>query len=107
MRHTRPPVALSALLCCAPLFAGDPAPRERQTDPWRPPADLGTTPAGHVQVAGFASVQVNVNAQHQNVLNDAGNEPSIEVDPTAPLRMAIGWRQFDNIASNFRQAGWS
>jgi hypothetical protein len=42
-----------------------------------------------------------------NVFGDAGNEPSIAIDPTAPNRMAIGWRQFDTIASNFRQAGYS
>lgn len=50
-------------------------------------------------------VQVNTDAFGANILNDAGNEPSIAVDPTNPNRMAIGWRQFDNISSNFRQAG--
>lgn len=39
-----------------------------------------------------------------NIAGDAGNEPSIAVDPTNPARMAIGWRQFDNISSDFRQA---
>ncbi len=48
------------------------------------------------------SHQVNVNAQGLNILGDAANEPSIAVDPTAPNRIAIGWRQFDTIASNFR-----
>jgi len=52
------------------------------------------------------SVQVNVNASGQNIVGDAANEPSIAVDPTNPLSMAIGWRQFDTTASNFRQAGW-
>ncbi len=53
--------------------------------------------------------QVNVNAAGLNILGDAANEPSIAVDPTAPNRMAIGWRQFDTITNNFRQAGraWS
>src|SRR5258705_11190006 len=51
------------------------------------------------------TAQVNVNAQLQTILGDAANEPSIAVDPTAPNRIAIGWRQFDSIASNFRQAG--
>jgi hypothetical protein len=54
----------------------------------------------------YAPVQVNVNEFGENILNDAANEPSIAVDPTAPNRMVIGWRQFDNIYSNFRQAGW-
>jgi hypothetical protein len=53
------------------------------------------------------SVQVNVNGAGANILGDAANEPSIAVDPTNPNRMAIGWRQFDNVASNFRQAGWA
>ena len=58
-----------------------------------------------VERNGFVSVQVNVDALGNNVLNDAANEPSIAVDPTNPNRMAIGWRQFDDISSNFRQAG--
>jgi len=29
----------------------------------------------------------------------------LAVDPTNPLHMVIGWRQFDNVHSNFRQAG--
>ncbi|MCH8822916.1 MAG: exo-alpha-sialidase [Planctomycetes bacterium] len=53
------------------------------------------------------SVQVNTDSKGNNFLNDAANEPSIAVDPTAPNRMAIGWRQFDNTQSNFRQAGWA
>ncbi|MFN0056985.1 MAG: hypothetical protein ACKVX7_00880 [Planctomycetota bacterium] len=55
---------------------------------------------------GFVSVQVNVDAAGMNTIGDAANEPSIAVDPTNPLRVAIGWRQFDTVASNFRQAGW-
>jgi hypothetical protein len=51
--------------------------------------------------------QVNVDAQGRNVLGDAANEPSIAVDPTAPNRMVIAWRQFDSVASNFRQAGYA
>jgi hypothetical protein len=50
-------------------------------------------------------VQVNTDGNGADILNDAANEPSIAVDPTNPNRMAIGWRQFDNISSNFRQAG--
>jgi hypothetical protein len=55
---------------------------------------------------GSASVQVNVDENGYNIVGDAANEPSIAVDPTNPSRMAIGWRQFDTTASNFRQAGW-
>ena len=55
---------------------------------------------------GYYSVQVNVDDFGGNIPNDAANEPSIAVDPTNPNRMAIGWRQFDTVKSNFRQAGW-
>ncbi len=59
----------------------------------------------HPLLAQFNSVQVNVDALGLDILGDAANEPSIAVDPTNPNRMAIGWRQFDTISSNFRQAG--
>lgn len=51
------------------------------------------------------SYQVNVNNQGQNVLSDAANEPSIAVNPLNPNQMAIGWRQFGNWHSDFREAG--
>ena len=54
----------------------------------------------------FTSMQVNVNASGQNITGDAANEPSICVDPTNGNKMAIGWRQFNSVTSNFRQAGW-
>lgn len=59
------------------------------------------------QLGNFTSYQVNVNSSGQNIVGDAANEPSICVDPTNPLRMSIGWRQFNNVSSNFRQAGWA
>ena len=52
------------------------------------------------------SYQVNVNAAGQNIPGDAANEPSFCIDPTNPKRMAVGWRQFDSVTNNFRQAGW-
>jgi len=39
-------------------------------------------------------------------VGDAANEPSIAIDPTDPRKMAIGWRQFDSVESDFRQAGY-
>lgn len=66
-----------------------------------------TTPARRWLRGGHASVQVNVDALGNNIVGDAANEPSIAVDPTDPGRIAVGWRQFDTVASNFRQAGWS
>ena len=52
------------------------------------------------------TAQVNVDEFGDNILGDAANEPSIAVNPWHPEVIAIGWRQFDNVASNFRQAGW-
>jgi len=58
------------------------------------------------QYGSFTSFQVNVDANGQNILGDAANEPSIAVDPTNGNKMAIGWRQFNTVNSNFRQGGW-
>lgn len=55
----------------------------------------------------FFTTQVNINDEGNNILGDAGNEPSIAVDPTNPNRIVIGWRQFDDVSSNFRQAGYA
>ena len=54
----------------------------------------------------FTSYQVNVDANGNNIVGDAANEPAIAVNPTDGNKMAIGWRQFDSVLSNFRQAGW-
>jgi hypothetical protein len=67
---------------------------------------MGVSP-GMVSVHdGFASFQVNVDSNGQNIIGDAANEPSISVDLTNGSKMVIGWRQFDSVTSNFRQAGW-
>ena len=58
------------------------------------------------QFGAFISYQVNVDANGQNIVGDAANECSISVDPTNPSKMAIGWRQFNSVLSNFRQGGW-
>src|SRR5947209_4460161 len=57
--------------------------------------------------SAFTSYQVNVDASGQNIVGDAANEPSLCVDPTNPNRMAVGWRQFDHVSSNFRQSGYA
>lgn len=67
---------------------------------------IKTTEASAVEYQGFLSIQVNVGADGLNITGDAANEPSIAVDPIDPNRMSIGWRQFDDVRSNFRQAGW-
>ncbi|NNK53690.1 MAG: T9SS type A sorting domain-containing protein [Flavobacteriaceae bacterium] len=64
------------------------------------------TPAYKVRTAYFFTTQVNVDADGNNIVGDAGNETSIAIDPTNPNRIAIGWRQFDDVGSNFRQAGY-
>src|SRR5262249_45256695 len=66
----------------------------------------GVSPGMVIQEGPFVSHQVNVNGSGQNITGDAANEPSITVDPTNHNRMVIGWRQFNSVSSNFRQAGW-
>ena len=68
---------------------------------------LGASPQMLSQFGAFMSYQVNVDANGQNIVGDAANEPSITVDPTDHNKMAIGWRQFDTVSSNFREAGWA
>jgi hypothetical protein len=58
------------------------------------------------QFGPFTSYQVNVDANHQNILGDAANECVISVDPTDGNKMTIVWRQFNSVTSNFRQGGW-
>ena len=63
-------------------------------------------PASFPVFAGpYRSIQVNVDAHGRNIPGDAANEPSLAVDPNNRNRIAVGWRQFDHVDSNFRQAG--
>ncbi len=66
-----------------------------------------TSPPMRYNSTGVFTAQVNVNSSGQNILGDAANEPNIAVNPLDPNKIVIGWRQFDNVFSNFRQAGWS
>src|SRR6266542_2028789 len=81
-------------------------PFEKYDNPPAPPRKMETSPRMISPFGGFTSYQVNVDASGNNIVGDAANEPSITMDPTNPIRMAIGWRQFDDYHSNFRQAGW-
>ena len=74
--------------------------------PPAPPRKIETSPRMISQFGVFTSYQANVDGSGNNILGDAANEPSIAVDPTDGNKMAIGWRQFDTINSDFRQAGW-
>jgi hypothetical protein len=82
--------------------------QERYDDPPGIPAQpLPNGPrASSITFGRFTSYQVNVDANGANIPGDAANEPSIAVNPLNHNQMAIGWRQFDTVVSNFRQAGW-
>ena len=72
------------------------------------PASVRMPPmAGQLLGFGVPVVQVNLDDAGMNILGDAANEPTIAVDPTAPNRMVIGWRQFDSANSAFREAGYA
>jgi hypothetical protein len=64
------------------------------------------SPAYNYSMNNIFTVQVNVDENGQNIVGDAANETSIAVDLNDRNRMAIGWRQFNTISSNFRQAGY-
>ena len=68
---------------------------------------LAISPALVSRLGRYTSYQVNVDANGNNIAGDAANEPSICVDPHNPNRMSIGWRQFNSVASNFREAGFA
>src|SRR6478752_1664356 len=76
-----------------------------------PPAPLApvtvTSPGLASQFGPYTSYQVNIDSNGNNIVGDAANEPSICVDLTNGNRMSIGWRQFDSVTSNFRQAGYA
>ncbi len=54
---------------------------------------------------GQQGVQVNLDANGMNIPGDAANEPSFAIDPTNPLHLVAGWRQFPTINSDARYAG--
>jgi hypothetical protein len=102
-------------LVSIPLASGQLAPTTRvfrnvplevYDNPPAPPRKIETSPRMISQFASFTSFQVNVDAAGQNIVGDAANECTISVDPTNGSKMTIAWRQFDSVASNFREAGW-
>src|SRR5436309_3730346 len=106
--------SLGSLVALLPVWGQALPPKARRTEPLEkydnpPPAyifRIEISPAMVSQYGPFTSHQVNVDAAGHNILGDAANEPSICVDPTKANRMVIGWRQFNSISSNFRQAGY-
>src|SRR6266481_8292755 len=81
-------------------------PLEKYNNPPAPPRTIETSPRTISQFGVFTSYQANVDANGNNILGDAANEPSIAVDPTDGNKMMVAWRQFNSINSDFRQAGW-
>src|SRR5437879_2390604 len=107
-------ICLSSLASLA-TASGQASRKSRMTEPLEkyemPPAPPGlyrleTSPRMISPYGVFTSYQVNVDAQGNNIVGDAANEPSISVDPTDGNKIAIGWRQFNTWTSNFRQAGY-
>ena len=99
------PAAFTQTVARKPLPTG---PLEKYDNPPTAPARvLAISPALVSRFGSYPSYQVNVDANGNNIVGDAANEPSICVDPNNPNRMSIGWRQFDNVASNFREAGFA
>ncbi len=78
---------------------------EVQDDAYLPLINPKKSPAYSSSSSVFFTSQVNVDVYGDNIIGDAANEPSIAVDPNNPDFIVIGWRQFDNVSSNFRQAG--
>lgn len=101
---------LTCLLFMTPwmLFAQEEVYKEQQEDDYvyvsRESMQKGSS--YRVANADYFTVQVNVDVNGNDIIDDAANEPSIAVDPTNPNRIVIGWRQFDTVTSNFRQAGF-
>lgn len=80
---------------------------EEMDDPYVPvnKSLQSKSPAYYFAGPNILTVQVNINEGGENIIGDAANEPSIAIDPTNPDFMVIGWRQFDDVDNNFRQAG--
>ncbi len=105
-------IILLQIVCCANfnVFAQENPSQEyleTKQDPYMPMLEheKKTSPSYFFSSPNIITRQVNIDANGRNIVNDAANEPSIAIDPNNPSRMVIGWRQFDNILSNFRQAG--
>ena len=98
-----------------PAEVGDAAPptghleiEEDQLAPGPQPQQGGPVQPRNSVVRGpYVSVQVNVDANGANIVGDAANEPSIAINPQSPDNIVIGWRQFNTVSSNFRQAGYA
>jgi FG-GAP-like repeat len=96
-------------LASSQTLAPKPLPKEPLEKYDNPPPlspAVATSPGLISQFGPYTSYQVNV-VNGNNIVGDAANEPSICVDPINRNKMSIGWRQFDSVSSNFRQAGFA
>src|SRR6266542_4235250 len=87
-------VASSQTLAPKPLPK---APLEKNDNPPPLAPAVATSPELISQLGPYTSYQVNVNANGNNIVGEAANEPSICVDPTNGNNMIIGWRQYHNV----------
>ena len=108
--HSTAIVLVSALGLVTGALADGPSPIPIETpdDPYVEvdSSSVRISPAATAVRGSYSSIQVNVDRNGFNIIGDAANESSMAVDPANPNRLTVGWRQFDTITSNFRQAGW-
>ena len=69
--------------------------------------DMPTSPAYRDGGSNYFTIQANTSDNGENIIGDAANEPSMAISATNPDKMVIGWRQFNTIQNNFRQAGYA
>ncbi len=69
--------------------------------------DMPKSPAYRDEGSSYFTTQVNITDDGENIEGDAANEPSIAFDLTDPDKIVIGWRQFNTVSNNFRQAGYA
>ena len=96
-------------IVCQPIFSQDFSEKHHEIpdDPYIQVSrsSMERNPSYNIMAPNYFTRQVNVDENGNNIIGDAANETSIAVDPTNPNRIVIGWRQFDTVNSNFRQAG--
>ena len=79
---------------------------EKYDNPPAPPAKDRNVATNDLAIRRVHELPGKRRSNGQNIIGDAANECVISVDPTDGNRMTIGWRQFNNVTSNFRQGGW-
>ncbi len=70
-------------------------------------SQLASGAPSQFEYGSYLSVQMNVDADGQNMIGDAAHEPTIAFDPNNPDKLVAGWKQFNSVLSGNRQAGWA